>query len=249
MISALGALGTSSRLRDENCAALVAFICRVYISQTPISKVSQLRWWMFMKKQVSQENYHLHQLLLNKQFFVLITRPLYGTMTLLLTLTFPLLRAMGGHLRSMDGRLSWQLSSQHQSQCCNLWSVTAKPNASLKGALVHEQDCRAQIYAAAQMRKTPVRMCWKIQITLKVMKIWMKKCRFTPDYQQNCGFVWEPNSFLISLVTKSYILQYLLLNFMDQHRWCINKKIHTWDILMVLYIHLWMKVELSYGTK
>ena len=51
-------------------------------------------------------NYHLHQLLLNKQFFVLITRPWYGTMTLLLTLTFPLLRDMGGHLRSMDGRLS-----------------------------------------------------------------------------------------------------------------------------------------------
>ena len=51
-ISALVALGTSSRLSDENCAALEAFICRVSITQTSISKVSQLRWWMFMKKQV-----------------------------------------------------------------------------------------------------------------------------------------------------------------------------------------------------
>ena len=52
MISALGALGTSSGLDDENCAALEAFICRVNNTQTSISKVSQLRWWMFMKKQV-----------------------------------------------------------------------------------------------------------------------------------------------------------------------------------------------------
>ena len=47
-ISALSALGTSSGLSDENCA----FICRVSITETSISKVSQLRWWMFMKKQV-----------------------------------------------------------------------------------------------------------------------------------------------------------------------------------------------------
>ena len=52
MISALGALGTSSGLSDENCAALEAFICRVYITQASISKVSQRRWWMFKKKQV-----------------------------------------------------------------------------------------------------------------------------------------------------------------------------------------------------
>ena len=44
MISALGALGTSSGLSDENCASLEAFICRVYITQTFISEVTQLRW-------------------------------------------------------------------------------------------------------------------------------------------------------------------------------------------------------------
>ena len=52
MILALGALGTSSRLSDENCATLEAFMCRVYVTQTSISKVSQRRWWMFKKQLV-----------------------------------------------------------------------------------------------------------------------------------------------------------------------------------------------------
>ena len=55
MISAPGAFGISSRLSDENCAALDIFICRVYITQTSISKVSQLRWWMFKTKLVESE--------------------------------------------------------------------------------------------------------------------------------------------------------------------------------------------------
>ena len=65
--------------------------------------------------------------------------------------------------------------------------MAAKPNAILKGDLVEEQDCLAQIYAAAQIMKTPVRMCIETQI-MKMMKIWMKKFRFTATYQQNCGY-------------------------------------------------------------
>ena len=143
---------------------------------------------------------------------------------------FPFLRDKSGDLKNMNGHLSWQCNSQHQNQCCNLWNVAAKPNAILKGALVEEQDCLAQIYAAAQIMKTPVRMCEKTQI-MKMMKIWMKKFRFTANYQQNCGYGWGPNIFSNSLETKLHILQYLLVNLMDEHRLCINNKYTHWAFL------------------
>ena len=74
----------------------------------PSQKYHSSRWWTFMKKQVKlgklpATSAALKQAILRARYQAI---KLYGTMTLLLTLTFPLLRDMGGHLRSMDGRLS-----------------------------------------------------------------------------------------------------------------------------------------------
>ena len=65
--------------------------------------------------------------------------------------------------------------------------------------------------------KTPVRMYVKTQI-MKIMNIWMKKFRFTANHQKTCGYGRGPNIFSNSIETKLYILQYLLVNFMDEHR-------------------------------
>ena len=55
IVTALGCLGTNTGLSAGNCAAIEEFICKVYVPQTSITKVDELRWWLFKKKQAESE--------------------------------------------------------------------------------------------------------------------------------------------------------------------------------------------------
>ena len=110
--------------------------------------------------------------------------------------------------------------------------MAAKPNAILKGALVEEKDCLAQIYAAAQIMKAPVRMCVKTQI-MKMMKIWMyslsiKKETSKPQFMKRkltdiCMCNSTPN-------TQSQPRTQSLMDWAYGRNGSVQQKRHTWKI-------------------
>ena len=54
-VTALESLGASAMPTDETFASIEQFICQVYLTQTSISRVAKLRWWLFKKKQAKSE--------------------------------------------------------------------------------------------------------------------------------------------------------------------------------------------------
>ena len=55
-IDALARLGRTHHPSQETCLALESLLCKVYKSDTAITKVEEMRWWLFAKKQVQAEN-------------------------------------------------------------------------------------------------------------------------------------------------------------------------------------------------
>ena len=57
IITALANLGTSENLAPDTNAALEKFICQLYVPNTPVSSVKELkcRWLFFPKKQAQSE--------------------------------------------------------------------------------------------------------------------------------------------------------------------------------------------------
>lgn len=55
VLSALESLGTCDRPADETFTSLEKFVCQIYLPNTPISQLKDLRWLFFKKKQAESE--------------------------------------------------------------------------------------------------------------------------------------------------------------------------------------------------
>ena len=55
IISALANLGASEPPSAETMAAIEKLICKLYVPNTTITTVKDLRWWLFKKKQAQSE--------------------------------------------------------------------------------------------------------------------------------------------------------------------------------------------------
>ena len=65
IITALANLGASEPPSAETMAAIEKLICKLYVPNTTITTVKDLRWWLFKKKQaqfLSPRNFHQHKL-------------------------------------------------------------------------------------------------------------------------------------------------------------------------------------------
>ena len=55
IINALTNLGTNENSSEEILAGTEQFVCQLYIPKTKMSKVKDLRWWLFKKRQAQSE--------------------------------------------------------------------------------------------------------------------------------------------------------------------------------------------------
>ena len=55
-ITALANLGARSQPADDIFTDLEKLVCQVYIPNTTINNVKELRWWLFRKKQAQSKN-------------------------------------------------------------------------------------------------------------------------------------------------------------------------------------------------
>ena len=55
-ISALANLGTRGQPSAYTLTGIEKLVCQVYVPNTVIDNVKELRWWLFQKKQAKSEN-------------------------------------------------------------------------------------------------------------------------------------------------------------------------------------------------
>ena len=55
MLRGLAAFGDRDNLTDDDLASTEAFVCKVYVPRTQLTKVEKLRWWLFKKRQAQSE--------------------------------------------------------------------------------------------------------------------------------------------------------------------------------------------------
>ena len=77
IITELGRLGTTVTPTAETMAAIEKFVCQLYLPKTTFTKVKELRWWLFRKKQAQSERLPptqaaLHEAILRAHYQVMV---------------------------------------------------------------------------------------------------------------------------------------------------------------------------------
>lgn len=77
IINELGKLGTTVTPSTETMAAIEKFVCHLYLLKTTFTKVKELRWWLFRKKQAQSERLPptqavLHEAILRTHYQVMV---------------------------------------------------------------------------------------------------------------------------------------------------------------------------------
>ena len=54
VLAAMASLGTTHTPSDDTMEALEKFVCQVYLANTPLTTVKDLRWHLFRKKEATQ---------------------------------------------------------------------------------------------------------------------------------------------------------------------------------------------------
>ena len=77
MITELGNLGTTVTPTTETIDAIEKFVCQLYLPKATFTKVKDIRWWLFCKKQAQSERLPptlaaLHQGILPAHYQVMV---------------------------------------------------------------------------------------------------------------------------------------------------------------------------------